>query len=195
MDFAIASVIANVVIVVTGGAVRLSNSGLGCPTWPDCQGDSLTPTGPSSYHKVIEFTNRQLTGVLVAIALVTAVLAWRQRRELRLALLALAVIPVQAIIGLQSFRHAQKHRARPAITQNRGSLGPNGLPVPNIANTPPYLVSEILKAYNADALGVSGKGQTIAILIDTFPQDDDLVAFCHALSPCRTITKVSSCDT
>ena len=72
-------------IVVTGGAVRLSNSGLGCPTWPDCQGGSLTPSGPSSYHKVIEFTNRQLTGVLVAIALITAVLAWRQRRELRLA--------------------------------------------------------------------------------------------------------------
>ena len=88
--FAIASVVANVVIVVTGGAVRLSDSGLGCPTWPTCQGDSLTPTGPSSYHKVIEFTNRQLTGVLVAIAVVTAVLAWRQHRELRLALLALA---------------------------------------------------------------------------------------------------------
>jgi heme a synthase len=104
LDFAVASVIANVVIVVTGGAVRLSNSGLGCPTWPACQGDSLTPTGPSSYHKVIEFTNRQLTGVLVAIALVTALLAWRQRRQLRLALLALAVIPVQAIIGGISVR-------------------------------------------------------------------------------------------
>jgi heme a synthase len=97
--FAIASVIANVVIVVTGGAVRLSDSGLGCPTWPDCQGGSLTPTGPSSYHKVIEFTNRQLTGVLVAIAIVTALLAWRQRRQLRLAVLALAIIPLQAVIG------------------------------------------------------------------------------------------------
>ena len=70
--FAIASVVANVLIVVTGGAVRLTGSGLGCPTWPTCQGGSLTPTGPSSYHKVIEFTNRQLTCVLIAIALVTA---------------------------------------------------------------------------------------------------------------------------
>ena len=85
--------------MVTGGAVRLSDSGLGCPTWPTCQGDSLTPTGPSSYHKVIEFTNRQLTGVLVAVAVITALLAWRQRRELRLAVLALAIIPVQAVIG------------------------------------------------------------------------------------------------
>ncbi|HEY7299740.1 MAG TPA: S53 family peptidase [Xanthobacteraceae bacterium] len=88
--------------------------------------------------------------------------------------------PVHAILGLQPFRHAHKHRARPAITQNRGSLGPNGLPVPNVANTPPYLVSEILKAYNAGSLGVTGKGQTIAILIDTFPHDDDLVAFWKA---------------
>ncbi len=96
---AIASVVANVVIVVTGGAVRLSNSGLGCPTWPDCQGGSLTPSGPSSYHKVIEFTNRQLTGVLIAIAVITALLAWRQRRELRLAVLALAIIPLQAVVG------------------------------------------------------------------------------------------------
>jgi kumamolisin len=88
--------------------------------------------------------------------------------------------PVQAIIGLQPFRHAQKHRARPAITQNRGSLDSDGLPSPNIANKPPYLVSEILKAYNADALGVTGKGQTIAILIDTFPLIDDVVAFWKA---------------
>src|SRR6185437_11394709 len=49
--------------------------------------------------KVIEFTNRQLTGVLIAIALITAILAWRQRRERWLATIALAVIPVQAVIG------------------------------------------------------------------------------------------------
>ena len=97
--FAIASVVANVVIVVTGGAVRLSDSGLGCPTWPRCQGDSLIPSGQSSYHKIIEFSNRQLTGVLVAVAVITVLLAWRQRRELRLALLALAIVPLQALVG------------------------------------------------------------------------------------------------
>ncbi len=97
--FAIASVVANVVIVVTGGAVRLSDSGLGCPTWPRCQGDSLIPNGPSSYHKLIEFSNRQLTGVLVAVAVITVLLAWRQRREVRLALLALAIVPLQALVG------------------------------------------------------------------------------------------------
>jgi cytochrome c oxidase assembly protein subunit 15 len=97
--FAAASVLANVVIVVTGGAVRLSDSGLGCPTWPTCQGSSITPTGPSSYHKLIEFTNRTLTTVLVIVAVATVLLAWRQRRELRLALLAFGVIPAQIVIG------------------------------------------------------------------------------------------------
>jgi kumamolisin len=48
---------------------------------------------------------------------------------------------------------------------------------PNIANNPPYLVPEILKAYNADSLGGTGANQSIAILIDTFPDDDDLTQF------------------
>jgi heme a synthase len=96
---AAASVLANVVIVVTGGAVRLSDSGLGCPTWPTCQGSSLVPSGRSSYHKFIEFTNRTLTTVLVVVAVVTVLVAWRQRREIRLALLAFGVIPAQIVIG------------------------------------------------------------------------------------------------
>ena len=65
---ALASVVANVVIVVTGGAVRLTNSGLGCPTWPTCSGSSLVPTKKLGIHGVIEFTNRQLTFVLGVIA-------------------------------------------------------------------------------------------------------------------------------
>lgn len=85
--------------------------------------------------------------------------------------------PVHAIIGLQPFRHAYKHRARTLAVHNRSTMDRNGQPVPNMANTPPYLVSEILKAYNADGLKVTGKGQTIAILIDTFPNDGDLTAF------------------
>lgn len=88
--------------------------------------------------------------------------------------------PVHAIIGLQPFRHAYKHRARTLTTHNRAKLDPNGRPSPNVANAPPYLVSEILEAYNANGLGVTGKGQTIAILIDTFPADADLAAFWKA---------------
>src|SRR5262245_4677 len=98
--------------------------------------------------------------------------------------------PVQAIIGLQPFRHAHKHRARTLVRHNRSTLDRNGLPVPNVANSPPYLVAEILKAYNANTLGVTGREQTIAILIDTFPSNDDLVAFWTANGLAADLTRV-----
>ena len=89
---------------------------------------------------------------------------------------------VQAIGGLQPFRQAHKHgKRRQPAGGNRKRLenleaGRSG-PSPNIANAPPYLVGEVRKAYNADKLTVDGTGQTIAILIDTFPNDADLEAF------------------
>ena len=79
-----ASLVANIVLVVTGGAVRLTGSGLGCPTWPRCTDRAFTPHGAYSVHSVIEFGNRMLTFVLVAVAVATFVAAWRSgRRELR----------------------------------------------------------------------------------------------------------------
>ncbi len=96
---ALASVVANVVIVVTGGAVRLTDSGLGCPTWPSCTTGSLTPTKQYAIHGVIEFTNRQLTFVLVLVALVTWLVSMALRRERLLASLAALGIPAQAVLG------------------------------------------------------------------------------------------------
>ena len=96
---AIASVVANTLIVVTGGAVRLTSSGLGCPTWPTCTDGSLVPTSEQAGHGIIEFTNRTLTGVLVAVAAVTLIVALLQRRERVLAGLAFASIPAQAVLG------------------------------------------------------------------------------------------------
>jgi cytochrome c oxidase assembly protein subunit 15 len=96
---AIASVLANVGLVLTGGAVRLTASGLGCPTWPSCADGSLVPTSQASYHGWIENGNRQLTFVLGVVAVLTLIVAIRQRREIRYAALALAIIPVQAVIG------------------------------------------------------------------------------------------------
>ena len=89
---------------------------------------------------------------------------------------------VQAIGGLQPFRQAHKHsKRRPPRNSNRSALGAAGHaapgPSPSISNSPPYLPSEILKAYNADGLKLNGSGQTIAILIDTFPADEDMQAF------------------
>lgn len=96
---ALTSVLANIVIVVTGGAVRLTDSGLGCPTWPRCSDQSLTPTKRLAIYGIIEFTNRQLTFVLVVIAVVTWVVAMVLRTERRLATIAALGIPAQAVLG------------------------------------------------------------------------------------------------
>ena len=96
---ALLSVIVNVGIVVTGGAVRLTNSGLGCPTWPRCDGSSLVPRSKLGSNGVIEFTNRTLTFVVAAALALTFLVAWRQRRQVGLAALALAGIPAQAVLG------------------------------------------------------------------------------------------------
>jgi cytochrome c oxidase assembly protein subunit 15 len=96
---ALASVAANVVIVVTGGAVRLTGSGLGCPTWPSCTDASLTPTRQYALHGIIEFSNRQLTFVLGLVAALTLVAAVLQRRERALAGWGLGIIPAQAVVG------------------------------------------------------------------------------------------------
>jgi heme a synthase len=96
-----ATLVANCVLVVTGGAVRLTASGLGCPTWPRCTDEGFTPHGSLSMHSAIEFGNRTLTFVLAAIAVATFVAAWRSgRRDLRGIALVLGLgIPAQAIIG------------------------------------------------------------------------------------------------
>ncbi len=105
---AITSLGTNVVIVVTGGAVRLTGSGLGCPTVPRCTSSSLVPTSELGVHGIIEFTNRMLTWVLVAVALATLVAALRERprrRDVRRLATALFLgIPVQAVIGAVTVR-------------------------------------------------------------------------------------------
>jgi cytochrome c oxidase assembly protein subunit 15 len=98
---ALANAVANGAIVVTGGAVRLTGSGLGCPTWPRCTTESFVATPELAGHGVIEFGNRLLTFVLAAIAIATVVAVWRSaRRDLRpLAVLTFLGIPAQALLG------------------------------------------------------------------------------------------------
>jgi cytochrome c oxidase assembly protein subunit 15 len=102
---ALLGVIVNAGIIVSGGAVRLTRSGLGCPTWPKCTGDSLVPTATPDHSPVnmaIEFSNRTLTFLVLAVgvaALVAALrLAPRRRDLIRLA--ALQPLGVVAQIGL-----------------------------------------------------------------------------------------------
>jgi cytochrome c oxidase assembly protein subunit 15 len=100
---ALASVVANAAIVVTGGAVRLTSSGLGCPTWPRCTAGTYTPTAEHAAHGIIEFSNRMLTFALTAVVVATLFAVVRQRprrRELvRPAALLVLGIPAQAVLG------------------------------------------------------------------------------------------------
>lgn len=74
-------------LILTGGAVRLTGSGLGCPTWPECTPGSYTPVpnqAEGALHAWIEFGNRLLTFGLVAISLIVlAHVLITKRRDLR----------------------------------------------------------------------------------------------------------------
>jgi cytochrome c oxidase assembly protein subunit 15 len=86
-------------LVLTGGAVRLTGSGLGCPTWPECTPGSYTPVpnqAEGQLHAWIEFGNRLLTFALVAVALAVLIhVLYKQRRDLRI----LALAQVLGIFG------------------------------------------------------------------------------------------------
>lgn len=104
--WALAAVIANVGITVTGVAVRVTQSGLGCPTWPKCTPDSLLPTAHqeiSPINMAIEFGNRLLGFVVLAVGLACLVAAMRllpRRRALvRLAWLQPIGVAAQGLWG------------------------------------------------------------------------------------------------
>ena len=96
-----ATLAANVLIVVSGGVVRLTGSGLGCPTWPRCTEDSFVPHGELGVHGVIEFGNRLVTFLIAAVAVATFVAALRvgRRGVTRLALVLAIGVPAQAVLG------------------------------------------------------------------------------------------------
>ena len=103
-----AAFVANIGIIVTGGAVRLTDSGLGCPTWPTCTDSSLVPTGRLGAYGVVEFTNRMLTfAVSVAVgAAIIACMRWHPRRAVlnKLSWTLFVGVVVQAVIGGISVR-------------------------------------------------------------------------------------------
>ena len=91
-------------IIITGAIVRVTGSGLGCPTWPDCVEGSLAPTADQSedWHKWVEFGNRLLTFVVGLVALVVIIGALRYFKQRRLRLLAAAPLlgtVAQALLG------------------------------------------------------------------------------------------------
>ena len=90
------------VIIPSGGIVRLTDSGLGCPEWPTCEG---TITSATTGHAAIEYTNRILSGVVGVVALLVGLVAWRapgaprgvRFLALGLALSAVAQVPLGAV--------------------------------------------------------------------------------------------------
>ena len=100
------ALVMNTVIVVTGGAVRLTASGLGCPTVPKCTDTSMVVTREMGVHGYIEFGNRMLTFVLTAAVVAAVVTAWRARRRdlVQLSGALFLGIVVQAVLGAVTVR-------------------------------------------------------------------------------------------
>ena len=98
------SLASQILIVVTGGAVRLTGSGLGCPTWPECEPGSLVNVPEQGIHGVIEFGNRLLTFLLLFISLGTFITVMRLKKGHRKGLfwtslgLGLGIV-AQAVLG------------------------------------------------------------------------------------------------
>jgi cytochrome c oxidase assembly protein subunit 15 len=89
-------------LVVSGTAVRVTGSGLGCPTWPRCTGGSLTNTAALGSHGYIEFGNRLLAVLMEAVGIALVLVVRRvphPRSWYRLALLQATVVPLQAVVG------------------------------------------------------------------------------------------------
>lgn len=104
--WAMASVVVNAGITVTGAGVRVTGSGLGCPTWPRCTPDSFIPVAHpevSMLNMLVEFGNRLLTFLVLAVGAACVIAAWRmvpRRRSLvRLALLQPVGVLAQALWG------------------------------------------------------------------------------------------------
>jgi cytochrome c oxidase assembly protein subunit 15 len=102
---ALACLVTQGLITVTGAIVRVTSSGLGCPTWPTCFPDSMTPRADALVpwqHQAIEFGNRTLTGLVSLAAILVAVLVTLARRRRSVLVLGWAMIGgtlAQAVIG------------------------------------------------------------------------------------------------
>jgi len=99
----LANLIAQSLIILTGAIVRLTGSGLGCPTWPNCAPGSLIPVAEQveGFHKYIEFGNRLLTFVVLAISIALFVVAvmYKKRQIILWSSLPLIGTLLQAVLG------------------------------------------------------------------------------------------------
>lgn len=103
-----ATLVTNSLIILTGGLVRLTGSGLGCPTWPKCTDGSFVPHKALGIHGVVEFSNRMLTGIVTFVLVATVVVVWRwidtNRKTRRIAVIIALGVPLQIVVGGISVR-------------------------------------------------------------------------------------------
>ncbi|MCW2800469.1 MAG: heme synthase [Aeromicrobium sp.] len=103
-----ATLVTNSLVILTGGLVRLTGSGLGCPTWPKCTDGSFVPHKALGIHGVVEFSNRMLTGIVTFVLVATVVVVWRwidtNRKTRRIAVIIALGVPLQIVVGGISVR-------------------------------------------------------------------------------------------
>lgn len=178
-----AAMVMAIVLMVTGGVVRVTASGLGCPEWPKCTDDSLTTTAEMGIHGIIEFGNRMLTWVLSAAvgwAIIAARLQKPQDRVVtRLAWSQFWMVMLNAVLGgitvwtgLNPYIVAGHFLAATALltttvlTWNRVRVADFGAPAP---------VAPITRALSFGVLIVSGLVIVVGTLVTgTGPHSGDL---------------------
>ena len=103
LRLAVTALVLNIALVGTGAAVRVTGSGLGCPTWPRCTSNSVVNTAELGSHGLIEFANRGLAVLLEAVGVLLLVamlrLAGAPKSWKRLAAVQVLVVPLQAVLG------------------------------------------------------------------------------------------------
>jgi cytochrome c oxidase assembly protein subunit 15 len=197
----LANVVVQAGIVVTGGLVRLTGSGLGCPTWPQCVPGSYTPVvhQAEGIHKYIEFGNRTLTSLVGVVALLALVAVWRtRRRRLRpLAAVPLLGVVAQALLGgvtvltglhpLTVATHFLLSMVLIAasvalLVRAREGDGPASPVVPDVVRRLAYLLAAVGGAVLVVGTAVTGSGPHSgdAEAPARFPLDPRTVSWLHA---------------
>src|SRR5690625_3396493 len=95
------NLVLQILIIVTGGAVRLTDSGLGCSSWPMCEPGSFTPVRHEAFsiHPYIEFGNRVISAFVVLAAIIVFIFVWRVRAQRSRGFLVLAATPLIGVLA------------------------------------------------------------------------------------------------